>query len=177
MDLRSKSNPPMSKYGFLDIKKVELPLSCALEAIEWLYKAGTRHVEGMALFAGVRENEIFYIKETIIPKQFSDNVEGGLLYVVGGRELERIGLELYDKKIQLFAQIHSHPGLAYHSDTDDAFPIVTVLGGISIVVPYFARGGVDLSEWAIYRLLPLDGWTEVKWEEKKSFVEIIDDLS
>lgn len=166
----------MSKQGFLEIKKVELPLSCAMEAIDWLYQAGIRHVEGIALFVGVREKEIFYIKETIIPKQYSRNIEGGLLYVVDGGELERIGLELYDKKVQLFGQIHSHPDLAYHSDTDDAFPIVTVLGGISIVVPYFARDGVNLSKWAIYRLLPLTGWTEVNSEEKKFFIDIIDDL-
>ncbi|WPU94754.1 hypothetical protein SNE25_04370 [Mucilaginibacter sabulilitoris] len=166
----------MTKSGFLDIEKVRLPRSCAQVAINWLYKAGTRRVEGVALFAGVREGNIFNIQRTIIPEQKAGNVEGGLIYVVEGDELHRIGLELFDNGLQLFAQIHSHPGAAYHSDTDDAYPIVTIVGGISIVVPNFARGGVNLKEWAIYQLLPKTGWTEMAQREKENYFEIIEDL-
>lgn len=166
----------MSPKGFLDIETVRMPKSCAQQAIHALYKAGTRGVEGVALFAGTREQNVFNITQTIIPLQKAGDVEGGLIYVVGGEELERIGLELFDSGLQLFAQIHSHPGAAYHSETDDAYPIVTVLGGVSIVVPNFARGGVNISEWAIYRLLPGTGWTEVNGDDKEVFFKIIDDL-
>jgi len=162
--------------GFLDIDLIRLPRTCAREAINWLYKAGTRGVEGVALFAGVREGNTFTIKRTIIPEQQAANMEGGLLYVVRGEELHRIGLEIFDAKLQLFAQIHSHPTSAYHSETDDAYPIVTVVGGVSIVVPDFARGGINLSKWAIFRLLPETGWTEMTSAEKKSYFEIIEDL-
>ena len=48
-------------------------------------------------------------------------------------------------------------------------------GGISIVVPDFARCGVDLSKWAVYRLLPSSGWTKMKADEKETFFEIIED--
>lgn len=166
----------MTRPGFLDIGKVWFPRSCAQQAVDWLYKAGSRRVEGVALFAGIREGDTFIIKRTIIPEQKAGNVEGGLIYVVDGEELYRIGLELFDCGLQLFAQIHSHPGAAYHSDTDDAYPIVTVIGGISIVVPNFARGGVNISEWAVYRLLPTIGWTEIKSDEKRNYFEIIEDL-
>lgn len=166
----------MTQVGFLDIEMVHLPKSCAQEAIEALYKAGTRGVEGVALFAGMREGNTFSITQTIIPRQKAGAVEDGLIYVVSGEELERIGLALYDNGLQLFAQIHSHPGAAYHSETDDAYPIVTVLGGISIVVPNFARGCVRISEWAIYRLLPITGWTEVTGKQKEGLFVIDDDI-
>ena len=166
----------MTQIGFLDIEKVRLPESCAQMAIEALYSAGTHGVEGVALFAGVREGNTFNITQTIIPRQKAGAVEDGLIYVVSGEELERIGLALYDNGLQLFAQIHSHPGAAYHSETDDAFPIVTVLGGVSIVVPNFARGGVRLSQWAIYRLLPNTGWTEVTGKQKETLFVINDNI-
>jgi len=97
--------------GFLNITAVQLPRSCAQQAINWLYKAGLKHVEGVALFAGVRDGEKFIIKRTIIPAQKAGNIEGGLIYVVGSEELHRISLELFDEQLQLFMQIHSHPGL------------------------------------------------------------------
>ncbi len=38
------------------------------------------------------------------------------------------------------ARIHSHPGLAFHSSTDDVNPAITYEGALSIVVPYFGLG-------------------------------------
>ena len=50
------------------------------------------------------------------------------------------------------ARIHSHPGEAFHSDTDDRNPVTTFDGALSIVVPYF---GLDqrhgLEACAVYR--------------------------
>jgi hypothetical protein len=44
------------------------------------------------------------------------------------------------------ARIHSHPGLAFHSQTDDANPAITHEGALSVVVPFFGlslRRGLD----------------------------------
>lgn len=38
------------------------------------------------------------------------------------------------------SRIHSHPGLAFHSPTDDANPALTHEGALSIVVPFFGLG-------------------------------------
>jgi hypothetical protein len=38
------------------------------------------------------------------------------------------------------SRIHSHPGLAFHSPTDDANPAITHEGALSIVVPFFGLG-------------------------------------
>lgn len=164
----------MSK-GFLDIQRIKFPRKCAQTAIDALFTAGRRGVEGVALFAGTRDGDVFNITRTIIPEQSAGNVESGLLYVVQGNELHRIGLELFDAGLQLIAQIHSHPGAAYHSETDDAYPIVTVLGGISIVVPNFARGGVNLREWAVYQLSIDNTWVELSNEQKHNLIHIIGD--
>lgn len=165
----------MSSNGFLEIETIYLPKKLAVTAIEALFSAGRRGVEGVALWAGKSDGKCFHVEKTIVPRQEAGSVEDGLIYVVEGDELHRIALDLYDNKQQLIAQIHSHPGAAYHSKTDDMYPIVTVLGGVSVVVPNFARGGVNLLEWAVYRLLPDTNWTEQDTKQKTMLIKIIDE--
>ncbi len=59
------------------------------------------------------------------------------------------------------SRIHSHPGLAFHSETDNANPAITQEGALSIVVPFFGLGlRRGLAACAV--LVLLDGiWTEV----------------
>ena len=165
----------INSNGLLDITTIYLPKSCAYEALAWMYKAGRRNVEGVALWAGIRDGNSFHIKRTIIPEQSAGNIEDGLIYVVRGDELHRISLELFDTGMQLVAQVHSHPGEAYHSDTDDAYPIVTVLGGVSVVVPNFATGGLNFNEWAVYRFMHKTGWTALNQIEKDLLVKVVED--
>lgn len=60
------------------------------------------------------------------------------------------------------ARIHSHPGDAFHSPADDANPVISFEGGISIVVPFFGLGlrrGLDTC--AVY-LFRHGAWVELK---------------
>jgi hypothetical protein len=68
------------------------------------------------------------------------------------------------------ARIHSHPGDAFHSPTDDANPVLVHEGALSIVVPYFGLGlRQGLSACAVFQRragrwdeLP-DGSDRVMW--------------
>ena len=55
-------------------------------------------------------------------------------------------------KRSIKAQIHTHPGEALHSATDDEWPIVSQAGFISIVIPDFALGQPSLENAWIGRL-------------------------
>jgi proteasome lid subunit RPN8/RPN11 len=59
----------------------------------------------------------------------------------------------------LIAQVHSHPGEAYHSWGDDAFPAEHCDGFLSVVVPDFGRGVEEITDCAVfeYRLDNEDG--------------------
>jgi hypothetical protein len=52
----------------------------------------------------------------------------------------------------LGVQVHAHPGEAFHSGTDDAFPVVTTEGGLSIVAPSFCKDAL-VANAAIFRLV------------------------
>ena len=60
------------------------------------------------------------------------------------------------------ARIHSHPGDAFHFPADDANPVISFEGGLSIVVPFFGLGlrrGLDAC--AVY-LFHEGQWVELE---------------
>jgi hypothetical protein len=89
---------------------------------------------------------------------------------VDGVELHKLNMWLYEAGEVLGVQVHAHPTDAFHSETDDAFPIVATLGGLSIVAADFARDGVLTPQTAIYRLAN-SGWLPV---DADRVLEIVD---
>lgn len=158
---------------FLAISKIIISKADIEQVYKHLRSFGAEGFEGVGLWAGVIEENKFVVKETIIPHQRSSRSEDGLLYTVDGEELHRINVWLYKNRMSLMLQIHSHPASAYHSETDDRFPIISQFGGISIVVPNFGYDDFSLESWAVYRLLPSKGWQEMSLEEKKSLFSIV----
>jgi len=169
------STTSTSSAGLSGLTRIELPRRLAEDALAHLRRAGRDGLEGVALWAGQRDGNIFRIQRTIIPEQDATRTEQGLLYVVSGTELRRINQELYEAGLMLVAQIHSHPSRAYHSDTDDAYPIITVLGGVSVVVPDFGRKGINLTTWEVYRLRAGHGWAHLSSFEKTALIHFVDD--
>lgn len=158
--------------GFTDIERIHIENSLILDAFELLRSAGEKGYESVALFGGFEAGNSFYVKKVIFPKQYGYNLDQGLMYSVDGEELHRINVWLYENRMSLIAQIHSHPGEAYHSEMDDRFPIVDTYGGISIVVPNFAFGIISLKDCMIYRLSLNKTWNELKLTEIETLFQI-----
>lgn len=123
-----------------------------------LRRAGRDGYELFVLWSGVLVGSSFRIRTAHVPHQTSYRLEDGLCVRVDGDALHKMNVWLFEHEETLGAQIHAHPAEAYHSGTDDAFPIVTTLGGLSLVVPDFCRSGLFVGSVA-YRLY-LDGWRE-----------------
>lgn len=146
---------------FTGIKTVDLPMAALAAAYRHFREMGERGCEGVALWVGRGDGDHFTITETVIPGQKGIRSDSGLAYVVEQAELHRLNVWLYENQLRLIAQIHSHPTEAYHSSTDDAFPIMTTDGGFSVVVPDFGMGRPDLGSCAVYRLIG-HSWRELK---------------
>lgn len=58
------------------------------------------------------------------------------------------------------AQVHTHGGRAFHSKTDDQFPLVPARGFVSLVVPAFGLGSPGLDD-AFVAILDTHGWVSV----------------
>jgi hypothetical protein len=66
-------------------------------------------------------------------------------YDVDGPWLNELWLRLARERLELRAQVHTHPGAAYHSSRDDAMAALQTESFISLVIPDFALGGDPLT--------------------------------
>jgi hypothetical protein len=129
-----------------------VPRAIVNQTEESLRKAGRDGMELFVLWSGLVEGNEFLVRTAHVPEQTSYRLEGGLMVRVDGDALHQLNAWLYERHEVLAFQVHSHPTAAFHSDTDDEFPIVTALGSISIVAADFCHDGLLADSTAVYRL-------------------------
>lgn len=84
----------------------------------------------------------------------------------GGFELDsawvnEFWLELARTGEGIRIQVHTHPFAAFHSDIDDAYPIIHSTGFLSLVIPNFALGPVGFEGAYLTEIQPDGTWREV----------------
>jgi hypothetical protein len=82
-------------------------------------------------------------------------------YEIDDRWLTDLWKRLAASKHSVKAQVHTHPGEAFHSTTDDNWPIVSQEGFLSIVIPNFAAGEISLKNAWIGRLSADGTWSRL----------------
>lgn len=86
-------------------------------------------------------------------------------YDVDGAWVNALWLRLAHEKLQLLAQVHTHPSRAYHSGRDDAMGAIQTVGFRSLVIPDFALGPVALDGAHLARRDDDGEWQIVSTEE------------
>jgi hypothetical protein len=156
-----------------DIQRFVVDQSALARTERALRDAGEEGCEMFVLWTGRIEQRILRVTTVHVPEQQAYRTRDGLLVRVEGEALHRLNAWLYDHKETLAAQVHAHPTQAFHSATDDTYPIVTTLGGLSVVAPDFARHGVLTRGTAVFRLTGR-GWTRVRRRRLKRLLEVTD---
>lgn len=156
----------------MGLRSVIVPRETVTQTHECLQEAGRAGSEAFVLWAARVENHLSWVRSAVIPRQVSLKTESGLCVLIGPEELHRINVWLYETGLTVVAQVHSHPGSAYHSDTDSALPIATTVGSLSIVVPNFSSRPFSVTRCAVYRLLPDIGWTLLSRKQAESLIRI-----
>jgi hypothetical protein len=154
------------------IRRFRVPNDLVSTTERELRRAGREGYELFVLWSGTVNGNTFEISTVHVPEQTSYKTRRGLLIRVDGDALHKLNVWLYEHEQTLAAQVHAHPTDAFHSNTDDAFPIVTELGGLSLVAPNFARRGVLCKGAAAYRL-STEGWTEIPAGELTDVVQVV----
>ncbi len=154
------------------IQTFRVPREIVTRTAQALQGAGDDGYELFVVWSGVLERGVFSARTPHVPRQSSYKTRDGLLVRVDGDALHGLNAWLYEHGEVLAVQVHAHPTEAFHSATDDAFPIVTALGGLSIVAPDFGRCGVLTPGTAVYRLTE-SGWNEIATHEVSRLVEVV----
>lgn len=146
----------MDDFVYLrDVENFKIEREVLHTTRDLLAKPGRDEREALVLWAGSRTSEAtFQVTTTLFPPQEAT----GLDFYVHPSAVRAVFDRLEEERLVLAGQVHTHPGEAFHSLTDDAFPLATQVGSLSVVVPDFAANPLDdLSECAVYRLTE-EGW-------------------
>jgi proteasome lid subunit RPN8/RPN11 len=154
---------PMTTIRLDSVDHINIDPAVIAITLRVLQEFGVAECEGLVLWIGEVTSGRARITQAVVPDQKPIKGEDGVGYFVDGAALFELNRKLADSGLRLIAQVHSHPGEAYHSDTDDRYAIVTADGGLSLVVPDFGRAPADPRLWAVYRL------SKGCWRELDSF--------
>ena len=156
-----------------DVRRIRVQASAIHDTVAAIRTVGQDGYELFVVWSGTRDEDIFTVDKVHVPEQTSYKQGSGLCVRVDGAELHRLNVWLYEAHQVIGVQIHSHPLDAYHSETDDTYPIATLEGSLSIVLPFFGRGGWQSGDIAAYRLGP-HGWVELNGQ-LGDLVEVVGD--
>ena len=164
----------MGHRGLLGINTFLIPMQLIRMTVDSLSPVGAEGREAFVVWGGVMSEDggQFSFHTVYRPQQNSIASEEGLLVLVDAESMFRMNKEFYERGMIAAAQVHTHPTEAFHSNVDDHFPLVTLVGGLSAVIPDFAQGGVDdLDRWAWFRLMKRGQWNRVVDPKMLVFLE------
>lgn len=157
--------------GLTDVREFCVPRIIVARSMEFLAAVGKTHNEALVLWVGTLDGASAKVADVVVPRQMPLQTRSGIGVYVGSDTLHELSVWLHQHGLRLLAQMHSHGEDAYHSDTDDHHSIITTRGGISIVVPHFARGSFGFGHCSVHRL-QLDGWHDLTENEARELIRI-----
>ena len=121
--------------------------------------------------AGRCECQTLWIGPWATPSVITEVVHPAHLAHIGGFVLDdawlsAFWLRLAKENLGIRIQVHTHPGEAFHSKTDDDFPIIHTPGFLSLVIPDFALGAVGFDNAYLTEIQDDGRWSEVPIKER-----------
>ena len=154
------------------VRRFRIKADAIRATVDAIRSAGEDGYELFVIWSGTCDDDIFTVAEVHIPEQTSYKLDDGLCVQVDGPELHRLNMWLYEEQQVIGVQVHGHPTEAYHSETDDTYPIATMHGSLSIVLPFFGHDGWESNDIAAFRL-GQDGWVELTGH-LSDLIEVVD---
>lgn len=130
------------------------------ETLGHLREAGKRNCECVVLWLGRRTDKTIHVEMAYLPLQ----VARADIFRIPPQGMTDLQALLRRTRLMVAAQVHSHPGTAFHSEADDEWAIIRHEGALSLVVPYFARKTSTanfLEQAKVFSFSPSAEWTEV----------------
>ncbi len=150
-----------------------IPEGILTRAREFFEGAGSEGLEGTALIAGISVNGDQRGTHLVVPHQVAQRRAGCSVEVTKQGKLQ-LASSLAGGEVYI-ARIHSHPGEAFHSGTDNSNLVVTAEGSWSIVVPFYGLGlRRGLEACAIFRFVA-GRWRQLSSTEVSSMARILRD--
>ena len=150
--------------GLINASTFNVPAGIVAETLDVIGKAGQSGYEAFVIWGGRwTADDAIDVTSAYLPTQTPHQTPEGLAVTLEGEALFAANMSMFERGEILVAQVHSHPTEAFHSELDDAMPIVTLRGALSGVVPDFGADGINgFDRWAWYRLVDTGRFDEVE---------------
>lgn len=142
------------------------------ETLSTLQAAGRKGSEQVVLWLGRRTGAGAKVECLWV----SEQVAGYDYFEIPPKAMEQLFVQLRQHRWFVCAQVHTHPGRAFHSWADDKWAIVRHVGALSLVVPNFGLRTdptTFLEHTAVFSLSPQNRWIEAPQSEVSSFYRIL----
>ena len=160
------------------IREYWIPLQVLDDSQRYLRDFGGKRFEGYMCWSGTLLNEsTASVRSCIYPKEYKSSnfrgVHAGLDLLVAFE----MGNQAYAKKEFLLVQLHTHGFEAFHSPTDNTYPISHKVGFISIVIPFFARkkfyNSKTLVKCSVNEYLGSGNWRELSANQTRQRFKVV----
>jgi len=140
------------------------------QSLLFLKKASAK--ECVILWLAEKQKDLLITQEVYLPEQVADRD----YFHIPRKSIADLLKHLRQHKLVVAAQVHTHPAQAFHSAADDRWAIIGHVGGLSLVLPYFASSiSVHnfVAKTAIYRLSENSEWMQVPTRDARSYYRIV----
>lgn len=147
------------------LSEFRVPAAVLAESRELLALPGEEGLEAVVVWVGRRTTgELTEILLAHMPEQIAFRSELGVAVTVLDEAVSEL-IAALPEGMFVPIRLHTHPGRAYHSSTDDENKLLSHVGAISIVVPDFARQPIELTRCSVNELGPDHRWRELARRE------------
>ncbi len=139
---------------------VVVPIGVVEATLSELKSAGRQASERFVLWLGRPTEGIIQIETIWVPEQES----GFDFFKIPEHAMQALLVELRKLRLMVAAQVHTHPGRAFHSRADDRGAIIRHTGALSLVLPCFGLVLSSAMQPCLYCLAQISGstWTRLK---------------
>jgi len=153
------------------IPLIRCPHAVVDKTLSILRAGGARDCEALVLWLARRRRGVVDVVEAYEPP-YESSVD---YFHIPPSGMRTIMSRLRRDRLHICAQVHSHPGKAFHSTADDRWAIVRHEGALSLVVPRFAATTTPhsfVSMIAAFALSRDDLWLAIPRPDLGRYLEV-----
>jgi proteasome lid subunit RPN8/RPN11 len=129
-------------------------LSCSkarwAELLQELRRRGRGQHESGAFLLGLKGDDRREVKAVVYYDDLDPHAYDSGVCVLHGDSFAKLWKICRERNLSVVADVHTHPGVARQSQSDQTNPMVANVGHVAIIVPNFARAPVVEAALGIY---------------------------
>lgn len=135
-----------------------------------LDRRGQRRHEAGAFLLGTTRGHRHEVKDVVFYDELDPRAYATGVCVLHADAFARLWAICRERGLSVIADVHTHPGAGFQSDSDRTNPMVARKGHIALIVPDFARWPIDISRVGIFEYAGDHAWLDRSPKSAPHFV-------